>query len=66
MRSVAQARAAGKTEIRVRRTNSSATRAIQMRRLVPLVDDQVADVWDPRERIRENDHMMLVVEDRIK
>lgn len=37
-----------------------------MRLLVPPVNDQISDIRDPGERVGENDHMMLVVKNRIQ
>src|SRR5258706_5691855 len=54
--------AAGRAEARFRRARVAAARAVHVRVGVPVMDDEVADVGDPGEEVREDEHRVALAE----
>src|SRR5262245_13198778 len=54
--------AAGRAKSRVRRTERFATGTLKVRTLVSVPDDQVSDIWDPREGVREDENRVPLVD----
>src|SRR5437762_2636810 len=50
------------TELGLGRTNLSALRAEHVRGRVPMVDDEIANVWNPREGVGKDEDGIALVE----
>src|SRR5438445_11811314 len=58
-------RSARKTIIGVRRTNFRALRTSQVRSRMATMDDQIADIRNPRESVGKNENRIALIKERV-